>query len=144
MGKVEKVIKSRDGKICEAEIAYKRQDFGDNTWRHSTVERPVRLIVKLWNLEDTSILENLKSVQAMANEILNVSDASSSAHINVFNSSKGNYDITNDSNMFSQKKCVELLVNFVSYEGADSAFDSKKDFIVSEDQIGQRIVELSS
>ena len=110
MGKVEKVIKSRDGKICEAEIAYKRQDFGDNTWRHSTVERPVRLIVKLWNLEDTSILENLKSVQAMANEILNVSDASSSAHINVFNSSKGNYDITNDSNMFSQKKCVELLV----------------------------------
>ena len=79
----------------------------------------------------------------MANEILNVSDASSSAHINVFNSSKGNYDITNDSNMFSQKKCVELLVNFVSYEGADSAFDSKKDFIVSEDQIGQRTVELS-
>ena len=144
LGKVEKVIKSRDGKIREAEIAYKCQDFDDNTWRHSTVERPVRSIVKLWNLEDTSILENLKSVQTMANEILNVSDAFSSAHIDVFNSSKGNYDTTNDSNMLSQKECVELLVNFVGHEGADSVFDGKKDSIVSEDQIGQRTVELSS
>ena len=54
----------------------------------------------------------------MANEILNVSDAFSSAHIDVFNSSKGNYDTTNDSNMLSQKECVELLVNFVGHEGA--------------------------
>ena len=64
--------------------------------------------------------------------------------MDVLNSSKGNYDITNDSNLLSQKDCVELLVNFVGHEGANSAFDIQKDSIISEDQIGQRTVELSS
>ena len=153
MGKVERVIKSRDGKIREAEIAYKCQDLDDNTWRHSTVERPVRSIVKLWNLEDTSILENLRSVQAMSKEILNVSDAFSSAHVDVFNSSEGKYDNSNYSNVLSQKDYVKLLMNFVGHENDDklgdptlekSVFDIKQDSIVSEDQIGHRTVELFS
>ena len=153
MGKVERIIKSRDGKIREAEIACKCQDLEDNTWRHSTVERPVRSIVKLWNLEDTSILDNLRSVEAMSKEILNISDAPSSAHIDAFNSSEGKYYNSNCSNMLSQKDCVNLLVNFVGHEDVDilgdptvekSDFDTKQDSIVSEDQIGHRTVEFFS
>ena len=73
----------------------------------------MRSIVKLWNLEDTSILENLRSVQAMSKEILNVSDAFSSAHVDVFNSSEDKYDNSNYSNVLSQKDYVKLLMDFV-------------------------------
>ena len=89
----------------------------------------------------------------MSKEILNISDAPSSAHIDAFNSSEGKYDNSSCSNVLSQKDCVNLLVNFVGHEDDDilgdptvekSVFDVKEDSIVSEDQIGHRTVKLFS
>ena len=70
LGKVEFVKDGRDGKVCEVGVAYKSQDLGDNKWKHNVVQRPVRSVVKLWNIEDTSFLENMKQVQDLVKEIL--------------------------------------------------------------------------
>ena len=39
-------------------------------WKHSVVERSVRAVVKLMNIEDTSLLENMKQVQDHVKKIL--------------------------------------------------------------------------
>ena len=70
LGKVEFVKEGRDGKVREVGIAYKSQDLADNKWKHNVVQRPVRNVVKLWNIEDTSFLENMKEVQNLVKEIL--------------------------------------------------------------------------
>ena len=70
LGKVEFVKEGRDGKVREVGIAYKSQDLADNKWKHNVVQRPVRNVVKLWNIEDTSFLENMKEVQDLVKEIL--------------------------------------------------------------------------
>ena len=70
VGKVEHVKIGRDGKVREVGIAYKNMDE-DGDWRHSLVERPVRSVVKLMNIEDTSIIEDMKKVQEEVKVILN-------------------------------------------------------------------------
>ena len=62
VGKVEYVKIGRDGKVREVGIAFKNMDE-EGDWRHSLVERPVRSVVKLMNIEDTSIIEDMKKVQ---------------------------------------------------------------------------------
>ena len=62
VGKVEYVKIGRDGKVREVGIAFKNMDE-DGDWKHSLVERPVRSVVKLMNIEDTSIIEDMKKIQ---------------------------------------------------------------------------------
>ena len=69
LGKVEYVNTSRDGKIREVGIAYKIMDEDDG-WRHSVVERPSRAVVKLMNIEDTSLIEDIKKVRDLAKELV--------------------------------------------------------------------------
>ena len=59
----------RDGKVREVGIAFKSMDE-DGDWKHSLVERPVRSVVKLLNIEDTSIIEDMKKVQEEVKIIL--------------------------------------------------------------------------
>ena len=66
MGKVEYVNVGRDGKVRSVGISHKIMIEHDNKvyhedldWKHSVVERPVRAVVKLMNIEDTSLLENI-------------------------------------------------------------------------------------
>ena len=61
----------------------------------------------------------------MSKEILNVSDAFSSANVDVLNQSEVKYDDSNYSNMLSQKYYVKLLVNFVSHENDDKLTNPK-------------------
>ena len=69
VGKVEYVKIGRDGKVREVGIAFKNMDE-DGDWKHSLVERPVRSVVKLMNIEDTSIIEDMKKVQEEVKIIL--------------------------------------------------------------------------
>ena len=69
LGKVEYVNIGRDGKVREIGISFKTMD-DDGDWKHSVVERPVRAVVKLMNIEDTSIIENMKKVEELVKIIL--------------------------------------------------------------------------
>ena len=68
VGKVENVIPSRDKKIRTVEIGYKYDsENGERVFK--TVERPVRQIVKLMEVNDTSLLDDIKNVQKEAKKI---------------------------------------------------------------------------
>ena len=70
VGKVESVKLGRDGKVREVVVAYKI--FKDNTWSwtHNVVTRPVRKLVKLFELKDTTFAEDMKAVQQEVKDIL--------------------------------------------------------------------------
>ena len=70
-GKVEYTDVGRDGLVRRVGISYKNKDGDDEEdWRHSVVERPARACVKLMNIEDTSILDDMRKVRKLAEEIL--------------------------------------------------------------------------
>ena len=69
VGKVEYANIGRDGKVREVGIAFKNMDEEED-WKHSLVERPVRSVVKLMNIEDTSIIEDMKKIEEEVKVIL--------------------------------------------------------------------------
>ena len=71
LGKVEEVKVGDDGFVRKAKIAYK-DSSSDNPedWMHRTVNRPVRNIVKLFHVDDTSLLADIQSVLDLSAEIL--------------------------------------------------------------------------
>ena len=69
IGKVEFVQPSRDGKIRTVGISYKH-DTEDGDRKLSIVERPVRECIRLLNIEDTSLLEDIAAAQKQAMDIL--------------------------------------------------------------------------
>ena len=83
LGIVEYVNTGRDGKVRSVGVSYKImvEDGGkiyneDFEWKNSVVERPARAVVKLMNIEDTSILEDMNKVQDLVKEILNDNEKS--------------------------------------------------------------------
>ena len=69
LGKVEYVKTGRDGNVREVGIAFKNMDEDEN-WKHSLVERPARSVVKLVNIEDTSVIDDMKKVEELSRIIL--------------------------------------------------------------------------
>ena len=69
IGKVEFVNISKDGKIRTVGVSYKH-DTEDGERKFSIVERPVRECIKLMNIEDTSLLDDIKTVQKASQEFL--------------------------------------------------------------------------
>ena len=76
-GRVEYAVTGRDGKVRSVGISYKTMiENGDKVfnedieWKDSMVERPVRAVVRLMNVEDTSLLEDMRKVQELVKEIL--------------------------------------------------------------------------
>ena len=70
IGKIDSVKKGRDDKIREVNIANKILKEDSDEWRHNVVTRPVRELVKLFEVGDTTFAEDVASVQAAAREIL--------------------------------------------------------------------------
>ena len=69
IGKVEEVIKSKDGIVRKLMIGYKYDtEQGERKFR--LVERPIRECVRLLNLEDTTIFEDIEAVRNASKEIL--------------------------------------------------------------------------
>ena len=76
-GRVEYAVTGRDGKVRSVGISYKTMMENndkvyneDMEWKNSMIERPVRAVVKLMNVEDTSLLEDMRKVQELVKEII--------------------------------------------------------------------------
>ena len=69
IGKVEHVNVSKDGKIRTVGVSYKH-DTEDGEQKFSIVERPARECIKLLNIEDTSLLDDIRAVQKSSQELL--------------------------------------------------------------------------
>ena len=67
LGKVELVRMGRDGRGRECIILYKSIGSTD---RMMTVERPVREVVKLFNIEDTSLFKDIAKAKELAETVL--------------------------------------------------------------------------
>ena len=94
IGKIEYVHTGRDGLVREVGIAYKNMDE-ENGWSHSVVERPARAVCKLMNIEDTSIIDDIKSVQELAKEILKGNNLENKERENLNDVDGPNADDTN-------------------------------------------------
>ena len=71
VGKVKSVTVGKDGFVRHAIILYKDVS-GDcpEDWAHRSVERPVRNIIKLFNIEETSLMEDIEAARNLALRIL--------------------------------------------------------------------------
>ena len=71
VGKVENVTIGKDGFVRHAVISYKdvSSDCPED-WAHRSVERPVRNIIKLFNIEETSLMEDIEYAKRLALRIL--------------------------------------------------------------------------
>ena len=70
VGKVDSVKISRDDKIREVNVAYKILKEGKEGWTHSVVSRPVRELVKLYEIGDTTFAEDMATVYKASRDIL--------------------------------------------------------------------------
>ena len=69
IGKVEYVIPSRDMKARKVGISYKH-DTEDGSRKMTIVDRPVRQVVKLCDIEDSSLLDDITAVRNAARKII--------------------------------------------------------------------------
>ena len=69
IGKVEYVLPSRDMKARKVGISYKH-DTEDGSRKMSIVDRPIRQVVKLCDIEDTSLLDDITAVRNAAKKII--------------------------------------------------------------------------
>ena len=69
IGKVEFIDISKDGKVRTVGVSYKH-DTEDGERKFSIVERPARECIKLFNIEDTSLLDDIRAVQISCKKIL--------------------------------------------------------------------------
>ena len=71
VGKDENVPIGKDGFVTHAVISYKdvSSDCPED-WIHRSVERPVRNIIKLFNIEETSLMEDIEAARNLALRIL--------------------------------------------------------------------------
>ena len=137
IGKVEAVQKGRDNRVRQVTIAYKVFKENDSTWTHSAVTRPVRKVIKLFELKDTTFAEEMAACQRAAEDILakagsldpnsvasGVSvpkDPSNQPSVDSVYSSKDSIQasITHSQSSFSKKVDLPALQSFVtcvSYE----------------------------
>jgi hypothetical protein len=70
IGKVESVKMGKDNKVREVVVAYKIISKEEASWRHNTVVRPVRECVKLFEIDETTLAEELEKVRELAEQIL--------------------------------------------------------------------------
>ena len=71
LGKVEDVKIGKDGYVRKVIVSYK-DTVGDDPsdWTCRSVERPVRNIVKLFHIDETSFLEDIMNIYSLSSEIL--------------------------------------------------------------------------
>ena len=63
IGKIDEVHVSRDGLVRGVDVSYKLVDPGYDEARHMVVQRPVKQIVKLFHISDTSLIDDIAKVR---------------------------------------------------------------------------------
>merc|ERR1719233_2627379 len=82
-GKVEKVKVGADGCVRQVTISY-TDTTSDNAedWTHRTVDRPVRNIVKISHIDDTTFMDDINEVHDLAKKVMNQEDVDQNLVIN--------------------------------------------------------------
>ena len=70
IGKVEDVHTGRDGLVRGADVSYKNMVPGTDDMQHMVVQRPVKQLVKLFHINDTTLLSDISKVRQVTREIL--------------------------------------------------------------------------
>lgn len=70
IGKVEDVHTGRDGLVRGADVSYKNIVPGTDDMQHMVVQRPVKQLVKLFHINDTTLLSDISKVRQVTREIL--------------------------------------------------------------------------
>ena len=71
IGKVIEVKLGQDGYVRQVTVAYKDTAHEDaSDWVHRAVDRPVRNMIKLFHIDDTSLLEDIQAVFKLSAKIL--------------------------------------------------------------------------
>ena len=75
IGKVEKVKVGADGFVRQVTISY-TDTIADNPedWTHRTVDRPVRNVVKISHIDETTFMDDINDVHNLANKMMNTED----------------------------------------------------------------------
>ena len=93
IGKVEEVTIGKDGFVREILIAYKDISGNDSTdWTHRTVSRPVRNVVKLFHVNDTTLMDDIQLVHKLSEEILSKDRISFEPNVNFRLISSSNFE----------------------------------------------------
>ena len=69
LGKVEYVVTSRDNLVRKIGVSYKQTNEGGRE-NMNVIERPVRECIKLFNIEDTSLIDDIEAVRKASAKIL--------------------------------------------------------------------------
>ena len=128
VGKVDSVQLSRDGKVRQVNIAYKIFKEEGNTWSHNVVTRPVRELVKLYEVGDTTFAQDMALVRKTALEILAKRGASKEIGVGTVDEQISSSNDDNNLDVldyFDPQKGEHLpFVNCVSYQSWDKGADS--------------------
>ena len=81
LGKVEFVMTSKDNKVRKVGVSYKQVNE-EGEGEINVVERPVRDCVKLFHIDDTTLLDDLKAVREAATKILDEQKVVSEKELN--------------------------------------------------------------
>ena len=72
IGTVEATELGDDGLVRKVSVSYKDTSSDEpEDWMHRSVDRPVRNVVKLFHLEDTNLMDDIRAVHDLAEKILN-------------------------------------------------------------------------
>ena len=70
IGKVDSVDVGRDGLVRGVYISYKAVDVGKEDARHTVIQRPVKQVVKLFHINDTTLLSDITKVKQITEKII--------------------------------------------------------------------------
>ena len=116
LGKVEEVKLGQDGYVREATISYKDVSSNEpDDWMYRTVVRPVRNMVKLFNVEDTTLMDDLNKIQSLAKEILDKNKIS-------YEENQSGTELDNNTNPFDETRVDDEAV----VEDTPPSLDIKK------------------
>ena len=69
IGKIDEVHEGRDGLVRGVDVSYKLVEPGKDNARHMVVQRPVKQIVKLFHISDTSLINDIAKVKKVTETI---------------------------------------------------------------------------
>ena len=99
IGKIEGCVKSKDGRVRRVLVGYKF-NTEDGSRQFKIVERPVREVVRLMNVEDTTLFEEIQSVRDTCRQVLGNADMVDVQKKTVVKARSSNYIVTNACNSF--------------------------------------------
>ena len=69
IGKIDEVHEGRDGLVRGVDVSYKLVEPGKDNARHMVIQRPVKQIVKLFHISDTSLINDIAKVKKITETI---------------------------------------------------------------------------